>query len=75
MEISAYQTQAAMDGILRNSIGREFQRLYNDQGLQASLGLPNSTSFSGPDASWGYQLQFQNGLMTIQRPSGLTPCS
>jgi hypothetical protein len=70
MEISAYQTQAAMDGIVRNSIGREFQRLFNDQGLQASLGLPNSTSFSGPDASW---LQFQNGLMTIQCPSGLTP--
>jgi hypothetical protein len=72
MEISAYQTQAAMDGILRNSISREFQRLYNDQGLQALLGLLNSTSFFGPDASW---LQFQNGLMTIQCPSGLTPYS
>jgi hypothetical protein len=75
MEVVAKGNEAVMDGILGDSIGREFQRLYNDRGLQASLGLPNSLSFSGPDASWNYQLLFENGLMTIQCPSGLTPCS
>jgi hypothetical protein len=75
MEVVAKGNEVAMDRILGDSIGREFQRLYNDQGLQASLGLPNSTSFSGPDASWNYQLIFQSGLMTIQCLSGLTPCS
>lgn len=75
MEIAAKANEAVMDHILRDPIGREFQRLYNDQGLQASLGLPNAKSFTGPDASWNYQLLLQNGLMTIQCPSGLPPCS
>ena len=75
MEVAASANEVLMDGILGDSIGRKFQRLYDNQGLQTSLGLPKAMSYSGPDASWNYQLPFQNGVMTLNCPSRSTPCS
>ncbi len=67
MEAEARATADRMNDVLSDPIGKEFQRLYDDNGLQ-SMGLPTATSYSGPDASWQYQLSFQTGTVTITCP-------